>query len=157
MTAMTRVLLVDDEREFTAIISQRLIRRNYSVISACSGRDALTRLAQNNDIDVVILDVKMPELDGVETLKLIKKKWPLVEVLMLTAHSTIDSAISAIKLGAIDYMMKPIEMDQLVIKIDKAAGRKQHREKLIQDVYATPYLTRHEREEKIAEILKDDT
>ena len=157
MTAMTRVLLVDDEREFTAIMSQRLIRRNYSVNSACSGRDALTRLEQNNDIDVVILDVKMPELDGVETLKLIKKKWPLVEVLMLTAHSTIDSAISAIKLGAIDYMMKPIEMDQLVIKIDKASGRKQHREKLIQDVYATPYLTRHEREEKIAEILKDDT
>ena len=89
MATMTKVLLVDDEREFTGILSQRLIKRNYSVTTAPSGKDAVIKLENDKDIDVVILDVKMPEMDGVETLKLIRNKWPLVEVLILTGHSTI--------------------------------------------------------------------
>ena len=147
MTALTKVLLVDDESEFVAILTQRLAKRNYSVTCAHSGKDALAQLEENKDIEVVILDVKMPGFDGIETLKLVRKKWPLVEVIMLTGHSTLDSAINAIKIGACDYMLKPIEMEQLVSKIEKAAGKKRHRDKLILEVYMTPYLTRREQEE----------
>ena len=88
MTALAKVLLVDDEREFATILTQRLTRRNYSVAFAHSGKDALAQLEEDKDIEVVILDVKMPGLDGIETLKLIREKWPLVELIMLTGHST---------------------------------------------------------------------
>lgn len=157
MTALAKILLVDDEREFVAILTQRLTRRNYSVVSAHSGKDALAQLEEDNDIEVVILDVKMSGLDGIETLKRIKKKWPLAEVIMLTGHSTLDSAINAIKLGAYDYLLKPIEIEQLVSKIEKAARRKRHRDKLILEVYMTPYLTQREREAQIAKILNPET
>ena len=157
MTALAKVLLVDDESEFVAGLTQRLTQRNCSVTFAHSGKEALAQLEEDKDTEVVILDVKMPGLDGIETLKLIKEKWPLVEVIMLTGHSTIDSAINAIKLGAYDYILKPIEMEDLVSKIEKAASRKRHRDKLILDVYMTPYLTQREREERIAEILNPDS
>ncbi len=84
VTALAKILLVDDEREFVAILTQRLTKRNYSVTFAHSGKDALAQLEENKNIEVAILDVKMPGLDGIETLKLIRKKWPLVEVIMLT-------------------------------------------------------------------------
>ena len=156
MTASAKILLVDDEREFVAILTQRLTKRNYSVAFAHSGNDALVQLEDDKEIDVVILDVKMPGVDGIETLKLIKEKWPLIEVIMLTGHSTLDSAIDAIKIDANDYLLKPIEMEQLVSKIKKAVCRKRHRDKLILDVYMTPYLTRREQEEQIAKILNPD-
>ena len=157
MTALAKVLLVDDEREFVALLNQRLTKRNYSVTFVHSGKDALAHLEKTKDIEVVILDVKMPGLDGIETLKLIKEKWPLIEVIMLTGHSTLDSAIDAIKIDANDYLLKPIEIEQLVSKIKKAVCRKRHRDKLILDVYMTPYLTRREQEEQIAKILKPET
>ncbi len=156
MTASAKILLVDDEREFVAILTQRLTKRNYSVAFAHSGNDALVQLEDDKEIDVVILDVKMPGVDGIETLKLIKEKWPLIEVIMLTGHSTLDSAIDAIKIDANDYLLKPIEMEQLVSKIKKAVCRKRHRDKLILDVYMTPYLTRREQEEQIAKILNPE-
>jgi len=157
VTASAKILLVDDEREFVAILTQRLTKRNYSVAFAHSGKDALAQLEDAKDIDVVILDVKMPGLDGIETLKRIKEKWPLIEVIMLTGHSTLDSAIDAIKIDANDYLLKPVEMEQLVSKIKKAVCRKRHRDRLILDVYMTPYLTRREQEEQIAKILKPET
>ena len=157
MTASAKVLLVDDEREFVAILTQRLTRRNYCATFVHSGKDALAKIEEDKTIEVVILDVKMPGLDGIECLKRIKKKWPLVEVLMLTGHSTLDSAINAIKLGANDYLLKPIEMEQLISKIEKAASIKRHRDKLILEVYMTPYLTRREQEEQIARILAPET
>jgi len=149
VTALAKVLLVDDEREFATILTQRLTRRNYSVAFAHSGKDALAQLEEDKDIEVVILDIKMPGLDGIETLKLIREKWPLVELIMHTGHSTLASAINAIKLGAYDYLLKPIEIEELVSKIEKATCRKRHRDKLIVDVYMTPYLTRREREQTI--------
>jgi len=157
VTALAKILLVDDEREFVAVLNQRLTKRNYRVTVAHSGKDALAHLEEDKDIEVVLLDAKMPGLDGIETLKRIKMKWPLVEVIMLTGHSTLDSAINAIKIGAYDYLLKPIEMEQLVSKIEKAAGRKRHRDKLILEVYMTPYLTRREQEEQIAKILDPET
>ena len=157
MTALAKVLLVDDELEFVAVLTQRLTKRNYSVTFVHSGKDALAQLEEDKDIEIVILDVKMPGLDGTETLKLIRKKWPLVEVIMLTGHSTLDSAINAIKIGAYDYLLKPIEIEQLVSKIEKAACKKRHRDKLVLEVYMTPYLTRREQEEQIAKILDPET
>lgn len=145
--------MVDDEHAFVAALAQRLTARNYSVTCAYSGKEALTRLEQDRDIEVVILDIKMPGLDGIEALKLIKAQWPLVEVVMLTAHSTIASAIHAIKLGAFDYLVKPTEIKQLTSKIEAAAARKRRRDELIREVYATPYLTRREQEQQIAAIL----
>jgi len=157
MTALAKVLLVDDELEFVAVLTQRLTKRNYSVTFVHSGKDALAKLEEDKDIEIVILDVKMPGLDGTETLKLIRKKWPLVEVIMLTGHSTLDSAINAIKIGAYDYLLKPIEIEKLVSRIEKAACKKRHRDKLILEVYMTPYLTRREQEEQIAKILDPET
>jgi DNA-binding NtrC family response regulator len=157
VTALAKVLLVDDEREFVAILTQRLTKRNYAVAFAHSGKDALAQLAANKDIEVVLLDVKMPGLDGIETLKLIKKKRPLVGVIMLTGNSTLNSAINAVNLGAYDYLLKPVEIEKLVSKMEEAAGRKRHRDKLILDVYMTPYLTQREREEHIAKILESET
>ena len=157
MTVLAKVLLVDDEREFVAIQTQRLTKRNCSVTFAHNGKDALAQLEEDKDIEVVILDVKMPGVDGIETLRLIKEKWPLVEVIMLTGHSTLDSAINAIKLGAYDYNLKPLDMEDLTSKIEKAACKKRHRDKLILEVYMTPYLTRREQEEQIAKILDPET
>ena len=157
MAALAKVLLVDNEREFVAILTQRLTKRDYSVACAHSGEDALAQLEEDKDIEVVILDIKMPGLDGIETLKRIKKKWPLVEVIMLTGHSTLSSAINAIKLGARDFLLKPIEIEQLVSKLEKAAGRKRHRDKLILEVYMTPYITQREREKLLAEILDPES
>ena len=152
-----KVLLVDDEPEFGAILSQRLSKRRYSVSTARSGEDALAQLEQDKNIEVVILDVKMPGLDGIETLKFIKKKWPLVEVIMLTGHSTLNSAIDSIKLGAYDFLLKPTDIGQLIAKLDKAAHRKRHRDKLILEVYMTPYITQRERERMISGILDPAT
>ncbi len=83
MTALAKVLLVDDEHEFVVALTQRLTKRNYSVIFAYSGKDALAQLEGDKDIEVVLLDSKMQGLDGIETLKLIRKKWPLVEVTLV--------------------------------------------------------------------------
>jgi len=157
MSALAKILLVDDEREFVAILTHRLTKRNFTVTFAHSGKDALAQLEADENIEVVILDAKMPGLDGIETLKRIRKKWPLVEVIMLTGHSTIDAAINAIKLGAYDYLLKPIQMDELVSKIEKAASRKRHRDKLILQVYATPYLSRREKQAQIVKILGPET
>jgi len=156
VTALAKVLLVDDEREFVAILAQRLNKRNCSVTSAHNGKDALALLTEDKDIEVVILDVKMPNLSGIETLKLIKAKWPLVEVIMLTGHSTIDSAVNAIKLGAYDYTLKPVEIEELISKIEQAACRKRNRDRLLLEVYMTPYLTQREREEQIAKIINPE-
>ena len=153
MTAEAKILLVDDNREFAVVLNQRLTGRNYSVTLAHSGKEALAQLEEDKDLEVVLLDAKMPGFDGIETLKLIKKKLPLVEVIMLTGHSTLDSAINAIKIGAYDYLVKPIDIEQLVSKIEKAAARKRQRDKLILEVHMTPYLTRREQEEQIAKIL----
>ena len=113
----------------------------------------MAQLEQDKNIEVVILDVKMPGLDGIETLKLMKKNWPLVEVIMLTGHSTLNCAIDSIKLGAYDFLLKPTDIGQLIAKLDKAAHRKRHRDKLILEVYMTPYITQREREKMIADIL----
>ena len=130
---LAKVLFVDDEVPFVEALTKRLTKRDLEIIPAHSGDEALKKLAEQTATEVVILDVKMPGMDGIETLGEIKKKFPLVEVIMLTGHATVESAIEGMKLGAFDYLMKPCEIDQLISKVREAAARKrQHEEKIMQ-------------------------
>jgi DNA-binding NtrC family response regulator len=126
------VLLVDDEVPFVETMSKRLTKRQLMVLSAYSGREALEKL-EENAVDVVILDVKMPAMDGIETLREIKKSHPLVEVIMLTGHATIETAVEGMRLGAFDYLMKPCEIEELLAKVDEAKGKKSKHEQKIMD------------------------
>jgi DNA-binding NtrC family response regulator len=131
--SIANVLLVDDEVDFVETFSERLHMRNLEISKAFSGKEALKVLKKNQTIEVVILDVKMPEMDGIDALAEIKKSYPLVEVIMLSGHSTVESAIEGMKKGAFDYLMKPCDMDQIITKVGEAAAKKrQHEEKIIQ-------------------------
>ena len=114
-----KIMLVDDEERFLETTQKLLARRGYDAITAASGREALDQL-QGRHIHVVILDVKMPLMDGIATLKEIKKRFPLVEVIMLTGHATVETAIEGLKSGATDYLMKPIAIEELVQKAEEA-------------------------------------
>lgn len=126
----TRILLVDDENDFVEMLSLRLQEVGEKVVEAYSGRECLEKLEQA-DIDVVILDVKMPGMDGIETLQEIKKRYPLVEVIMLTGHGTTKTAVEGMKLGAFDYLLKPADFDDLTYKLEQARKRKdEHQERI---------------------------
>ena len=149
------ILIVDDERLYGDVVAQRLKQRGFAADAVSGGLDALKRLEETNTIEVVLLDLKMPLMDGIATLQLIKKGYPLVEVVMLTGDATIDSAIEAMKSGAIDYLVKPFEIDQLIDKINTAAKRKRDREARIREVRSRPYISERERDELISRILDD--
>jgi DNA-binding NtrC family response regulator len=131
----TKLLIVDDEEAFVSAISKRLSHRNITVSSAFSGQEGLARLTEDPHIDVVLLDVKMPGMDGIETLKRIKAAHPTTEVIMLTGHATFDSAIDGMKLGAFDYLLKPVAIDELTAKVEEAKNkRRQHQAKIFEAV-----------------------
>jgi DNA-binding NtrC family response regulator len=131
--SIATILLVDDEVAFVEAMTKRLRKRDVEVSVAYEGPKALEMLENNPSIEVVILDVKMPVMDGIETLTQIKRNHPLTEVIMLTGHATVDSAIEGMKRGAFDYLMKPCELDQLIAKVKEAAAKKHaHEEKIIQ-------------------------
>ena len=117
------VLIVDDERDFLDTLSKRLTKRKLHVVSASSGAEALEKLAQEV-IDVVVLDVRMPHMDGIETLSEIKKLNPSPEVIMLTGHADLEVAVQGMELGAFDYLMKPADIDELLYKIQDAYKKK---------------------------------
>lgn len=127
------VLLADDEVPFVEALTKRLSKRELSVLTAFSGPEALERLKEHGNVDVVILDVKMPGMDGIEALAEIKREHPLVEVIMLTGHATVETAIEGMKRGAFDYLMKPCDIDRLLSKVKEAKTKKsQHEEKIRQ-------------------------
>ena len=131
--SIANVLLADDEVSFVETFSERLVMRNLEISKAFNGEEALQVLEKNKNIEVVILDVKMPEMDGIETLAEVKKRYPLVEVIMLSGHADVESAIDGMKQGAFDYLMKPCDIDQIIAKVTEAAAKKrQHEEKIIQ-------------------------
>ena len=127
------IMLVDDEVSLVETLSKRLGKRGIKTISAFSGEECLEKLKTNQNLDVIVLDVKMPGMDGIETLQEIKKSSPLTEVIMLTGHATVDSGINGMKLGAYDYLMKPCDIEELVSKVEKAAQKKQVHEGKIDD------------------------
>ena len=124
----SKVLLVDDEVVFTANMGKLLTNRGYKVTTANNGDAAIQALEKEN-FDVVVLDLKMPGMDGLVTLKEIKKLGLFTETLILTGHGSIDTALEAIKLGAYDYLTKPCEIEDLVGKIEGAWQRKDGAEK----------------------------
>jgi DNA-binding NtrC family response regulator len=129
--AIANVLLVDDEVPFVETMTKRLNKRDLQVSTAFSGAEALEKLGKQREVEVVILDVKMPGMDGIETLSEIKRTHPLVEVVMLTGHATVETAIEGMKLGAYDYLMKPCDMEILISKVGGAASRKRAQENKI--------------------------
>ncbi len=132
----SRVLLVDDEAPFIDTLSKRLVKRGLTVSTANSGQEALQKLGSGEAIDVIVLDVKMPGMDGIETLKAIKNTNPLIEVIMLTGHATVGSAIDGMKLGALDYLMKPCDLDLLMAKVQEATMKKLKHEERINEARA---------------------
>ncbi len=133
------VLVVDDEVQFVETLAKRLTKRGVKVSAAHSGQEALDALEGGGATrtDVVILDVKMPVMDGLETLTAIKKQHPLVEVIMLTGHATVESAIEGMKHGAFDYLMKPCDLDVLMDKLNEAANKKRDHETKILEARAS--------------------
>ena len=113
------VLLVDDEKDFVESLAERLQIRDFNVTTALSGDEAL-KLVEDSDFDVIVLDVQMPGKSGVETLKEIKNFEQLSQVIMLTGHATVKTAIEGMKSGAYDYLMKPTDTDELIEMINKA-------------------------------------
>ncbi len=125
-----KVLFVDDEMDFIETLMKRMKKRGVDVEGVGSGEEAL-KVLDSKPIDVVVLDVKMPGMDGIETLREIKKRHPLVEVIMLTGHANVEVAIQGMELGAFDYLMKPMAIDELFFKLNDAYKKKSLHEQKI--------------------------
>lgn len=125
-----KVLVVDDEADFLETIVKRLKKRKVDVTGVSSGIEAL-EILEVQHFDVVILDVRMPGMDGIETLKELKKRRPLMEVIMLTGHASVESGMQGMQLGAFDFVIKPADIDDLLDRVRQAFERKSiHEEKL---------------------------
>ncbi|BBO72533.1 hypothetical protein DSCA_64630 [Desulfosarcina alkanivorans] len=129
--SVAKVLLADDEKPFVENLIKLLKIRDIDTVPAFNGREALDRLEEDNTIDVVVLDVKMPLMDGMTALWAIKSRHPLVQVILLTGHATVENGISGMKMGAFDYLLKPCDVGQLVARIIEATRHKRRHEKKI--------------------------
>jgi len=134
-----KVLLVDDEEEFIETLAERMRTRGMEVSTSNSGADAL-QLVDDEDFDVVVLDLKMPGIDGLDALKRIKRRRPDVQVVLLTGYATIEKGVEAIKEGALEFLEKPVDISSLTEAIHKAKATKM-------------VLMEKETEERIKEIL----
>ncbi len=118
-----KILVVDDEARFRTTLSKRLAVRGLEVVTVGSGKEAIEEL-KSKPYDVIVLDVKMPEMDGIEALAEIKKINPGAEVIILTGHASVDTAMEIARLGGYDYLLKPSSIEELMEKIDTAYERK---------------------------------
>ena len=125
-----KVMLVDDEERYLLTTAKLMEKKGIDVVTAQSGAQALD-LLKIHDVHVVILDIKMPGMDGFKTLQAIKTLYPPVEVIFLTGHATMDSAIEGLQFGAFDYVMKPADIDVIVIKAYEAFEKRQRLEEKI--------------------------
>jgi two-component system NtrC family sensor kinase len=143
------ILLVDDENNYRQTLSKRLMKRGFVVDQSASGNECLSLLKEKK-VDVVILDIKMPGMGGLDVLRHIKNRFPKTEVILLTGHATTDTGVEGIKSGAFDYLSKPIELDHLVNKIDQAHAKilrldaeqkeREYRKRIEQQMIATERL-----------------
>jgi DNA-binding NtrC family response regulator len=134
-----KVLLVDDEEEFVETLAERMRSRGMEVATSNSGRDAL-ELVEDEPYDVVVLDLQMPGMDGIEVLERIKRRQPDIQVVLLTGHATVEKGVEAIKRGALEFLEKPIDISTLSEVIHNAKA-----EKMI--------LVEQDTEDRIREIL----
>lgn len=121
MAKNTRVLLVDDEAEVTALLYRRLTHRGYNCLCAQSGEEALGHL-QEHGCDIIIMDVKMPGMGGIAALGQVRELYPRVPVILLSGHADMQAAVEAMQAGAFGYLMKPVDFDELLFKIEDAAA-----------------------------------
>ncbi len=119
-----RVLLVDDETSFVEALARRLGIRRFEVLTASSAAEALEVL-DREEVDVAVVDVKMPEVDGIEATRLFRARHPQVEVILLTGHASIEASQEGLTIGAFDYLLKPVSIDELIYKIEDAFRRRQ--------------------------------
>lgn len=126
-----KALVVDDEEDFLVTLVNRLNRRDIEATGVKSGEEALD-LIKKRLYDVVIMDIKMPGgMDGIEALREIKKIQPLAEVILLTGHGSVETSIEGMRLGAFDYLMKPIKIEELIPKMAQAFEKKSSHEQKI--------------------------
>lgn len=121
-------MLIDDEESFVETLAKRLSKRGLKTITAFSAQEGLEKMKTNEDIDVILLDIRMPGMDGIAALREIKKMSPLTEVIILTGHATIKTAIEGMKLGAYDFLKKPCDIEEVISKINGAFKKKQAHE-----------------------------
>jgi len=135
-----KVLLVDDEVDFLETLSERMRVRDMDVTTSASPLDAIKKV-QEKDYDAIIMDLKMPQMDGLQLLKVLKEKNPDLQIILLTGHATVEKGIEAMKLGATDFLEKPVDLNVLTEKIHKAQAKKM-------------IIVKKHTEEKIKKILK---
>ena len=160
LNRLIRLLLVDDEEQFILNLSKVLRMRGFDVSIALSGHEAIEAIESQGKFDVVVLDVKMPGMDGIETLGKIKELTPDTEVIMLTGQATLDSGVQAIRKGAYDYLMKPCDIEDLTRKITDAEGMEEIRRHPILwarnrvEEIIRPFLVRLESTDSLAKALE---
>lgn len=135
----TKVLLVDDEDDFLEVLGERMTVRGMDVRTTTSAKDAL-KISEEQTFDAIVLDLMMPEMDGLEVLKTIKAKHPEMQIILLTGHGTVEKGVEAMRLGAMDFIEKPADLEALTEKIKKAQARKM-------------ILVERKAEEEVREIL----
>lgn len=118
-----KVMIVDDEMDFAAVLAERLNSRNIEAQAVASAEAAMTLLRAGWKPEVILLDLKMPGLDGLDALSMFKEFDPAMEIILLTGHSSVESGIEGMRRGLFDYLMKPIDIDNLVERIQAAAAR----------------------------------
>ena len=118
-----KILIVDDEQDFLDVISDRLTARDMNVSTASSAKDAIQQIDEDS-FDAVVLDLMMPEMDGLEALKIMKEKNPDLQIILLTGHATVEKGIQAMKLGAMDLIEKPADLSTIVERIKQAKAEK---------------------------------
>ena len=128
-----KLMLVDDEKRYLQTTAKLMEKKGIEVVTAQSGEQALD-LLRTHDVHVVILDIKMPGMDGFKTLRAIKTLYPQVEVIMLTGHATMDSAIEGLQFGAFDYVMKPADIDDIVNKAYEAFEKRRRLDEKIREL-----------------------
>ena len=125
------VMVVDDEEDFLETLVNRLKKRNIETVGYLNGEEALKAM-QGKHFDVVILDIKMPGgMDGIEVLREMKRIQPLVEVILLTGHASVETSIEGMKLGGFDYLLKPVKLEELLVKVGQAFEKKDTHEQKI--------------------------
>jgi DNA-binding NtrC family response regulator len=140
------VLLVDDEVAFVESLAKRLTLRQFDVSQAYDAETAIKILADNPTIDVVVLDVKMPGTDGLAAIKAIRRRHPLVEVILLSGHANLEASVGGMALGAFDYLLKPVRLEELVFKIEDAYRKKTLQEEKIRSLREAAKLNLNEQE-----------